>query len=322
MKHILIIYCLLFICSSCAEKVQQKEYFDVVTIEEFENRYNSKEKLEAITITSKQVMYDLATLMSLKMNMSFHQYTYRHDSLYSICKTTGVDKDMVTTTYYRDKSKETITIRNNKDTIEYSLYQYKDYKEEKLDYERIIRRFTGEPIINFTVNDNYEERYFYDKERVIKIVRHDFNNNETEETYYFNGIPYKEALQAIPKSSNKQRIVCHTSHNINDTLIEKSFINGELNQVVKKYRDNDKKIEHTCAADGYEVFHIQYKEKDLDITVESSTFMGNRIDSTYRRNGKTIREAHITDESRCLVTYAYDSRGNLTKRVTKTKFFK
>ena len=58
----------------------------------------------------------------------------------------------------------------------------------------------------------------------------------------------------------------------------------------------------------------------MDITVESSTFMGNSTDSIYVKNGKTIREAKISDDAKCLVTYDYDPAGNLIKRVEKIKF--
>lgn len=320
MKSIQILYCLLFICCSCAKSVQQSEDFDVVNIDEFKNKYSSNKKLETIKIISTQQMYKSCKLVSETVNTSLHKYTYRNDRLYSIIKTSEQNKDVITTTYYKDKFKETITIRNNKDTIDYSLHLYKDHKEEKIDYERIIRRVTGKPIIDFTINDNYEEWNFYDNECVVKTVRHDFNNSQTEETYYFNDILYKDALQRIPKSNNKQLIVCYTSNSINDTLVEKRFINGEISQVTKKYKDNGKEIEHIYTTDGHEVLSIQYKDGNMDITVDSSTFMGNSTDSIYVKNGKTIREAKISDDAKRLVTYDYDPSGNLIKRVEKIKF--
>lgn len=320
MKSIHLLYCIFFICCSCSKATQKSEDFDVVTIDEFKNTYSSNKKLETIKIISTQQIYKSCKLVSETVNTSLHKYTYQNDRLYSIIKTSEQNKDVITTTYYKDKSKETITIRNNKDTIDYSLCLYKDYKEEKIAYERIIRRVTGKPIIDFTINDNYEEWNFYDNECVAKTVRHDFNNSQTEETYYFNDILYKDALQRIPKSNNKQLIVCYTSNSINDTLVEKRFINGEVSQITKKYKDNGKEIEHVYTTDGYEALSIQYKDGDMDITVDSSTFMGNSTDSTYVKNGKTIREAKISDDTKRLVTYDYDPSGNLMKRVEKIKF--
>ena len=253
-----------------------------------------------IKIISTQRMYKSCKLVSETVKTSLHKYTYRNDSLYSIIETSEQNKDVITTTYYKDKSKETITIRNNRDTIDYSLRLYKNHKEEKIDYERIIRRVTGKPIIDFTINDNYEEWNFYDNECVAKTVRHDFNNSQTEETYYFNDILYKDALQRIPKSNNKQLIVCYTSNSINDTLVEKRFINGEVSQVTKKYRDNGKEIEHTYTTDGHEVLSIQYKDGNMDITVESSTFMGNSTDSIYVKNGKSRLENFQVDSRQSL----------------------
>ena len=321
MKSIQLLYCLLFICYSCTKSVQQNEDFDVVTIDEFENRYNSKEKLEVIKITSTEQMYKLRILMSETVNTSIHTYTYRNDSLYSISEISNLNKDVIKNTYYKDKSKEAITIRNNKDTIEYSLYQYRDFKEEKLDYKRTIRRVTGKPVANFTISDNYEEWYLYNNGHRVKTIRHDFNNSQTEDTYYFNDVLYKDALQAIPKSNNKQIIICYSHNNINDTLVEKSSINGEVSQVVKKYKDKDKKIEHTHASDGNETLYIQYKDRGIDITVLNSSIMGNRTESTYMKKGKIMREAHISNRSKHLVTYDYDTHGNLIKRMTKIKFF-
>lgn len=321
MKSIHLLYCIAFICCSCTKTARQSEDFDVVTIDEYENRYNAKGKLESIKITSTQRMYKLRKLLSETVNTSMHTYTYRNDSLYSVRETSGLHTEVTKTTYYKDKSKEIIGIGNNKDTIEYALYRYRDGKEENLDYERIINRVTGEPIIDFTINDNYEVWYFYKNGQRAKTISHDFNTNQTEETYYFSDIPYKEALQTLPESNNKQTIVCYTSHSTNDTLFEKSRINGVVEQVTKKYNDNGKKIEHTYTADGHEYLSIQYKENDMDITVNTSTFMGNSIDSTYTKNGKTRREVRISDETKNWETYDYDLSGNLTKRVSKTKFF-
>lgn len=321
MKLRYLLYNILFICCSCTRTVQHSEHFDVVTSYEYENIYDSKGRLDSIKITTTQKMFKLNILTSIDVDISLHKYTYHNDSLYSISETSGLNKEVLTTTYFKSKSKEYISIRNNKDTIDYSLYHYRDYRQEMIEYERVIRRVTGEPIINFTINDDYEEWSFYDNECVAKTIRHDFNSSQTEETYYFSDITYKEALQKIPKSNNQQTIICYTSSNINDTLVEKHFINGEISQVAKKYKDHGKEIEQVYDADGHETIYIQYKEKDMDISVVNSTFMGHSTDSTYTRNGKTMRETKISDDSKRLVTYHYDSHGNITKRVEKIKFY-
>lgn len=321
MKPIHLLYCLLIICCSCNQAVQQSEYFDVIINSEYENTYNSKGQLDSIRITSRQQMYQLDRPLSLELRISKHKYTYRNDSLYSICETNVLDKDITTTTYFNATSEETVSIWNNKDTINYSLRQYSDNRKERLVYERVIRRASGEPIIHFTISDNYEEWSFYDNECMTKTIRHDFNNSQTEETYYFHDIPYKEALLKVPESSNPQIIVCHTSTHINDTIVEKSLTNGEFSQITKSYNDHGKEVVYTYNAGGHEALYIQYKEKDMDISVEKTSFLGNSTDSTYTRNGKTMREAKISDTSKRLVTYEYDSLGHVTKRVEKIKFF-
>ncbi len=186
---------------------------------------------------------------------------------------------------------------------------------------RIIRRLNGKPIIDIDINDNYEEWYFYHKGHLSNKVRHDFNSSQTEETYFFDAIPNKENLQSIPKSNNKQFIKYHTCNTINDTLVEKHFTNGKVDMVIKKYNDNGKEVEHTYATDGFEILHVRYKEKDMDVTVTSFPLMGNSTDSTYTKNGKDMRVVRVDDEAKCLITYDYDRYGNLTKEVRKTKFF-
>lgn len=319
---LIITYYLLFICCSCTTKVQPGENFDIITVEEFENRYNSEKKLETIKITSTEQVYKLHMPVSETIDTSLRKYTYQSDSLYSVCETNELNKDKTKTTYYTAKSKEVITLRN-KDTVEYSLERYVDNKKEKPEYKRIMIRVTGEPVINFTINDNYEEHYYYKDGHKIKKIRHDFNRNQITETYFFNDIPYQQALQSVPKSKNKQVIVCYTDSHINDTLIEKTFINGSISQITKTYKNNDKKIEHTSTSDGDEIINIGYKEGDLDITVSNTNLpsMGNFTDSTYIKNGKTIREVHISDDSKYQTTYDYDQYGNIAKKVTKRKLY-
>lgn len=302
--------------------MQPGEDYDIINIDEFENKYDSEKKLEAIKITSTEQLYKLRILVSETVNTSIHEYTYRNDSLYSISETNELNKDKTTTTYYTDKSEEVITLRDNKDTVEYSLHRYMDYKKERLEYMRMMLRISGEPIINFTINDNYEERYYYKNEYITKKVRHDFDSNQITETHFFDDIPYREALQSVPKSKNKQIIICYVNSSIKDTLVEKIFINGNISQTIKTYKVNDKKIEHTSTSDGDEITYIQYKEGDLDITITNIPSMDNSTDSTYTKNGKIIREAHISDESKYQTIYDYDQYGNITKKVTKRKLYK
>ena len=80
----------------------------------------------------------------------------------------------------------------------------------------------------------------------------------------------------------------------NDTLIEKYFTNGEIDMVIRKYNDNGKQVEHTYATDGFEILHVRYKEKDMDVTVTSSPLMGNSTDSTYTKNGKDMRVVPVS----------------------------
>lgn len=302
--------------------MQPSEDYDIINIDEFENKYDSEKKLQAIKITSTEQLYKLSILVSETVNTSIHEYTYQNDSLYSISETSELNKDKKTTTYYTDKSEEVITLRDNKDTVKYSLHRYMDYKKEKLEYMRIVSRISGKPIINFTINDNYEERYYYKNEYIIKKIKHNFDSNQITETHFFNDIPYQEALLSVPKSKNKQIIVCYLNNHIKDTLVERIVTNGNVSQIIKTYKVKDKKIEHTSTSDGDEITYIQYKEGDLDITITNIPSMGNSTDSTYTKNGKIIRETHISDESKYQTTYDYDQYGNITKKVTKRKLYK
>ena len=322
MKSRVLLYCILLaIVCSCTKTVKQSKDFDIVETNEYINIYNSKGKLDSVKITQKQLMYESNVLASVNIYTGLHTYTYQNNSLYSIIETSEPKRNIVRTTYYKDKSEETIELRNNKDTINYYFYRYRDDDKKQLKYTRMIQRLNGRPIIDIDINDNYEEWRFYHKDYLFKIIRHDFNSSQTEETYFFDTIPDKEDLQSIPKSKNKQFIKYHTYNTINDTLIEKYFTNGEVDMVVKKYNDNGKEMEHTSATDGFEILHIRYKEKDMDVTVTSSPFMGNSVDSVYAKNGKDMRAVRVDDEARCLITYDYDRYGNLIKEVRKTKFF-
>lgn len=322
MKTHHLLYCLLFIFCSCNQAVQQSENFDVVTINEYLNIYNSKGKLDSVKIVTKEYIYELDKVASLDIDVGLQEYTYRNDSLYSIVETYGLGKKRVTTTYFKDKSEETTTIYNQRDTAYYSLRIYQDSKKEMLEYERVIRRASGKPFLKIEINDDYEERSFYDNEHMTKKIRHDFNKDLTQETYYFKDTPYEEAMQMIPKSDNQQIISCHTSSNVNDTLVDKWFSNGEIELVTKKYKADGKEFERIYDADGHETLSfINYKENDMDISVLSSTYLGYSTDSTYTKNGNAVRDTKISDDSKRIVTYEYDSLGNITKRVDKIKFF-
>ena len=101
--------------------MKQSKDFDIIETNEYINIYNSKGKLDSVKITQKQLMYESNVLTSVNIYTGLHTYTYQNNSLYSITETSEPKRNIIRTTYYKDKSEETIELRNNKDTIDYSL---------------------------------------------------------------------------------------------------------------------------------------------------------------------------------------------------------
>ena len=133
MKSRVLLYCTLLVTvCSCTKAVKQSKDFDIVETNEYINIYNSKGKLDSVKITEKELMYGANVLTSVNIHTGLHTYTYRNDNLYSITETSELRRDIIRTTYYKDKSEETIELRNNKDTIDYSLYQYRDDDKTQL----------------------------------------------------------------------------------------------------------------------------------------------------------------------------------------------
>lgn len=315
-------YFILFLCFSCSNSRQLNENFDVITVDEYENLYNTQGKLAAVKITSTEQMYKLNIPTTATVNTQLLKYTYRNNSLYSIRKLDEQIKNKITTTYYKNNSEETIAIGESNDTTDYSLYCYMDYKKKRPRYIRIIRHFLTEADSDFTIDNNYEEWHYYDAEgNKTKIVKHNFNTNQTTETHFFD-IPYEEAFPLLQKSDNTQIVICQIDSSTNDTLIKKIYRDGKVNQITKKYISENKNIEYTQMSDGTEAFITQYKEGELDIITSNVLFMWNEIDSIYSKEGKIMRETHISHDLKHQIVYEYDQYGNLRKKTRKTKLLK
>lgn len=311
----------ILLCCNCSQSTKQIDYFDVITVDEYDNLYDLKGRLETVKIKTTQRMYKSGVPVAENVDTRLLEYTYRNEGLYAIRKTGSSLSKQTTTTYYTTDSEEIVTIDANNDTIDYALYRYMDSVKTIPAYTRVICKFTSPPVFDLNIDDNYEEWFYYDeKGHRTKMCRHDFNTKQTSETYFFSNTDYKDALRLVPESQNEQVVVCEVQSCVNDTLIEKRFVDGKIDQTVKKYKRDKKRIEYTWSSYG-ESTETKYTVGDTDIEVMSFSSDYMTVDSTYSKNGKMLRSVHISDDSRKETAYEYDPKGNLTQEICKIKFF-
>lgn len=311
----------ILLCCNCSQLAKQTECFDVVTVDEYENLYDLKGRLETVKIKTIQRMYKPGVPVTENVATRLLEYTYHPDGLYTVQETGTSRSKQTTTTSYTTDSEEIVTTNANNDTIDYTLCRYADSVKKMPAYKRVICKFTSPPGFDLNIDDDYEECYYYDeKGSLTKILKHDFNTKQTSETYFFNDLGYKDALRLVPASPNTQVILCDRQSQVNDTVIQKLFRDGKIDRIVKKYKDNEKRIEYTWCAEG-ESTETKYSVGDTDIEVVDFFSDYGMVDSTYSKNGKMFRRVQVSDDSRQETTYEYDPKGNLTKEICKIKFF-
>ena len=175
---------------------------------------------------------------------------------------------------------------------------------------------------NPSVQEGFEDSCFYDTEgNRIKSIYKSFDTNEVSETYYFDGITYEEALLRIPKSADKPDIVCSTKSVVNDTVIIRTTLNGELEDITKEYTDKSKKVKQNYDRNGIlDAEWVDYVEDGLKISASNYQRPdGFRTDSVFYKNDRKLRKVEVDSNRvmKMITNSEYDDKGNLLKEVTK-----
>lgn len=301
---------------SCSNSVKQQKDYDAVMINEYKNTYDNKGRLSKVIITVTKGMYSGDNGLEDK-TVRIQQYSYKDDTDYLIDEITGVLGEQRLIKYTRH-SKEEILLKNEKDTLEYSYERYYNCDKDKSEYSKMMWRSYDNP----SVQEGFEDSCFYDTEgNRIKSIYKSFDTNEVSETYYFDGITYEEALLRIPKSADKPDIICSTKSVVNDTVIIRTTLNGELEDITKEYTDKSKKIKRQYDRNGIlDAEWVDYVEDGLKISASNYQRPdGFRTDSVFYKNDRKLRKVEVDSNRvmKMITNSEYDDKGNLLKEVTK-----
>lgn len=308
-----------FIMSACGAKTALQEEYDNITITSYNNTYSIVNKLlETQAIKTRYIYENGVNIIKKVDEYSTCSYKYTKNNGV-IAETIFGFSDEIKISKCNKDTEETLYFNADMDTIRYSLYRYSDDSKSKLIYTRDIdlRTFAS----NGLTNDNYNEECFYNKNGIdMTIVRYDFKTKKKLTTYYFDELPYNEAVKLIPRTTDEYEIVCNTQRNNKDTVVNQTFINGILTSTTKTiiekgktqilYFDNEMKL--------------LYSTTDLDkggVTIKVYSYpIDNCTDSIYYEKEKEIRHVNISDDFKSVTTYKYDENGNIIEEVCKSKY--
>lgn len=308
---------------SCTHTVKPQEDYDAIIISEYDNTYDKGGRLSKVIITETKGLYageDNKLVLGDKSNrVQFFSYT--NDTVYSIKEITGILGEIKTIKFTEDAEEE-LLMQNGKDTLEYSYKRYYRGDKDKCEYMKMLWRSYENP----TVVEGFESCYYYDNDgNKTKSVNKDFDENKVMETYYFEGIEYKDAIQRIPKSANSPDVVCGIKTIDNDTIIIHTTYNGTLENISKEFTDGKKKINQQFDSKATLTGEwTDYRKDGLKISVSNvQRSDGFKIDSIFYKNDKKLRDIQIDSNSfmKTVTNSVYDDKGNLLKVVTKIKQF-
>lgn len=308
---ILVIIC----CTACTQP--RVELYDSITTTLYDNNYSQTNQLLAVEITEQTKMNINGEYVNGEISHRTVKYEYVNGDT---CK--------ITTRNYKpdDSYLEKLGLRTiesilieDSDTTEYHHWVFADEGKQQPLYKRDISKFSS-LVSDIQINKNCESEYFYDDKSVNnKVIERDFNLNEVLETYIFEDISFSEASKEIPKSKNKQRVVCWMNTVHGDTTIRSSYIDNALSVIYIKYALNNKQFEETLDRNSkQEEISTQYFENGIDIKVDQIMELG-LIDSIYSVRGKVIRQASIYPDSKTITTLEYDKYGNIIKEIRMSK---
>ncbi|MCD8184357.1 MAG: hypothetical protein LUE99_16220 [Bacteroides sp.] len=306
--------------SSCSNAVKQQENYDVVIVSEYDNTYDKEGRLSKVSIVETISMHSGRDDNKPFVDTSVRTQRYSYTDDACLMTESSYNPNIVETIRSSNDSKEELQLEDEKDTISYSFERYHHNDKDKLEHEKTLWRSRG----NSSMTSSFESYHYYDENgNEIKSIYHDLETKKKEETYYFSGITYAEALQRVPKSVNEQKIVCAIKTVDNDTVIIRTTYNGKLEDITKEYTDGNKKIKqkYDTAAELIAEW-TDYEEEGLKISTSNTQRPdGFHTDSIFCRNGKKLRAIWIdsTDMMKMVVTSEYDIKGNLVREVTKTK---
>lgn len=311
-----ILIVLVVICfSSCRQP--KVERYDSIRTTLYDNKYNQNNQLLEVKITEQTEIDVNGRYIIGDISHRTIKYDYTNGDTCRI--TTRKQKPNDYSVEKRGKGTNEFIIIEDSDTTEYHRWLFADDGKQKPLLIRNISRFSSF-VSDMQINKNLESHYYYDDKGVnSKIIERDFNSNEVSEAYIFKGLSFNEATKQLPKSKNKQRVVCWIEAIDGDTIINSSYIDNVLSVTNKKYMCGNKHIEEMLDENNKLASIVtQYRDNDIDIKI-SQTLEQNLIDSIYSVNGKEIRFVSIYPDSKSITTFEYDKNGNITKEIKKSK---
>lgn len=312
---VLFLFHILFLLVACSSRSVKQEGYDAVTIEEFNNMYDSSGRLAQVKIVRTDYFFVDNKKIDENIDVVDRQYFYTSNDEYTIEEISSSGEKEISN--YSVNSEEIIRIEND-DTTFYRLWRYID--ENTPSYTR--KRHKLKSILSdFIIDDDNEEYFYYDaNNRLIRVLSIDHSTGKTLESWRFDNISFEEALKRVPVSDNEIEVVCFSTQSIRDTVIKRRYVNNTLEATYKEFFEGHKCIEEAYDNSGIlETRQEEFVEDGYKIAVNIATEF-NTIDSTFYQNNTEVKSVLISPESKVTTITEYDKRGNILIQKTYTKF--
>lgn len=310
--------------TSCTQTKTQEEVYDSITTKLYQNSYDSLGKLQYVSIQESKYLYIDGNYVLADVTDSKQSYRYSGDSC-QITYTGEMHQNEIRTTTTSPMGSEELRVSNDlrKDTVKYWCERYWNKDKSKPEYRRMIYKSSGSPFTQAETTDDVEIFFYYNNNGVnIREIEHDYKRGKTKETYRFKDMNYEQAVGIVPKSHNKQNIICYAEKNIKDTLITQYQINETISYMTKLYNMDGKRIyvelDDSCRL-AYRT--SSYRVDSVDVEVKEMIQSGGSVDSIYSVKGRPIREVHISPSAKTITISEYDKRGNIVKQTYKSKYY-
>ena len=293
---------------SCDNAETPEDIYESILTTVYENEYNSEDKLSSVKITETDKVYYLYRYVVANVVNREKHYKYTSNGGYSVIESSNSDCKWHTN--IEGNTIEYITITNGGDTTNYSLFRYIDAENKKLEY----RKSHSKPTRNrYYVEKRSEEAMSYYDENgdVTKIATLNCIDNKESFMYYISDISQIKNIETLPNS------LFYLTQQIGDTLFSLRITGSEIELIEKEFFSEGKKVVQNFNGGALSSWEYFYTENGISIEASCSE---DYIKTTYTSgDGNILRAVSIYDNNESIEEYEYDSNGNVTKEVDKTK---
>lgn len=280
-----------------------------IDITDYQNTYNQEGKLVYVKYkTMSNVILNGKNVHAYISDTGKYCNEYQNDTVYTL---TRVSDSLRESEIIRKDGRVEETIRlKSKDTIYHQLCCYNLYG--KLSYSRLMSKELEDTVLE-------ETNYYYDQYgNQIKYQTHDWISGEKDETYLFYNLSYEKAVKHVPVSIANKSIICFDSVKVQDTVVIKRYIDGEIDNIIKNWQTKEKEYILDINRKGEELLRqVKYKENGVDINVVR--FRNRITDSIFSIDDLEVKRVSSEQMFRTVTLMEYDNKGNITKKISKMR---